>query len=68
VIISVNVFPEARRTTVSISYSLGMIRVVVFDYVLKSALFNCMHMVWHLICLTCSGWNYIYNVVYIIIL
>jgi hypothetical protein len=45
VIISMNAFPEARRTTVSIFYSLRMIRVVVFDYVLKSALFNCTHMV-----------------------
>jgi hypothetical protein len=54
---------------VSISYSLKMICVVVFDYVLQSALFNCMHMVWHLICLTCSGWNYVYHdVVCIIIL
>jgi hypothetical protein len=68
VIISVNVVPEARRTTVIISYSLGMICVVVFDYVLKYALFNCMHMVWHSICLTCSSWNYVYDVVCMIIL
>jgi hypothetical protein len=59
---------EARRITVSVSYSLGMIHVVVFDYMLKSALFNCMHMVWHLICLICSSWNYVYDAVCIIIL
>jgi hypothetical protein len=53
---------------VSISYSLGMIRVVVFDYTLKSALFNCMHIVWHLVCLTCSDCNYVYDVVCIIML
>jgi hypothetical protein len=39
-----------------------------FLIVLKSALFNCMHMVWHLIYLTCSGWNCIYDVVCMIIL
>jgi hypothetical protein len=30
-------------TAVSISYSLGMIRVVVFDYVLKFDLFNILY-------------------------
>jgi len=38
-------------TAVSISYSLGMIRVVIFDYVLKSDLFNRIRVVWYLTCL-----------------
>jgi hypothetical protein len=32
--------------------------VMIFYYVLKSALFNRMRVVWHLICLTCFSWNY----------
>jgi hypothetical protein len=36
---------------VSISYSLGMIRVLVFDYVLKSDLFNCIRVVCNMFCL-----------------
>jgi hypothetical protein len=33
-----------------------------------AVLFNCTHMVWHLICLTCSSSNYVYDVVFMIIL
>jgi hypothetical protein len=46
-------FPEVRRITVSISYSLRIIRVVVSSNVVISALFNCIQVVWHLICFVC---------------
>jgi hypothetical protein len=36
---------------------------LVFSNVVIAVLLNCMRDVWHLICLTCFGWNYVYNVV-----
>jgi hypothetical protein len=36
---------------------------LVFSNVVIVVLFNCMRDVWHLICLTCFGWNYVYDIV-----
>jgi hypothetical protein len=41
---------------------------LVYSNVVIYVLFNCMHDVWHLICVTCFSWDYGCNVVCMIIL